>query len=683
MKYIFTLLICFIISFATIAQPVPDVKNMSRSQLRALTAEQLMDLPFEDLMFVASHLGISIDDLLDASTTVSSKKAMSARETPGIISVITRQDIQNSGAQDLADLLRTIPGIYFGYDVDGVSGIFMRGNWGHEGKVLFLIDEMELNENMYSVTHLINHIPASQISRIEVIRGPGSALYGGYAELGVIKISTLTGEEMQGGEVSAVAGSFGSGLNRNAVNLNTGGSKGNSSWALMGSWSNMDAAKGDFYDFNGDHYNLQNGWLNSSSIFLNARYKFKQLETQVVYDDYSIVPTGNDELYDNRFRNFFAQTRYSFQAGNKLTIVPSLFYKHQTPYWFENHDDENLWYYKRNSDLMQAGADLLWSLSARLGVSAGAGYRLQNAQISEKEQQLVGETFYNDKFNITHHNTFLYSQISYNSSLGNLFAGARAEQHSLTGLNIAPRVGYTRIFNRFNLKYLYSHAFRSPSFENVNINPDIKVEKTVVNELAIGYRLSNNYFVSVNLFDIVIKDPIVYFVEEEEYYINDTPTGTSGLEAEFKAIFTRWNAGISWSYFNASYNNKSDIYKVILPSGEMPALMKGAPAHMIHFNTQFKLRNRLHLSPVLSWYSPQYGYISSEEEQSKANAYLLADLNLMMNHIWIKNLTLGLSGRNLFNASYHYIQPVAIEGFAERPLPGRPLEVLMYVKYAF
>src|SRR5262249_55985153 len=133
---------------------------------------------------------LSLADLLDTQVDVASKKPQTTRETPGIVTVITRADILNSGARDLLDVMVLVPGFAPGVDVEGVVDLGVRGQWGHEGKILLLIDGQPMNELLYSTIQLANHYPLESIDRIEVIRGPGSAIYGGYAELAVINIIT-------------------------------------------------------------------------------------------------------------------------------------------------------------------------------------------------------------------------------------------------------------------------------------------------------------------------------------------------------------------------------------------------------------------------------------------------------------------------------------------------------------
>src|SRR3954471_7671281 len=66
---------------------------------------------------------------LNKGLTVSSSKALSTRETPGIISLITAEEIQNAGARDLIDILRLVPGFDVAQDLQFVMGIGLRGNW--------------------------------------------------------------------------------------------------------------------------------------------------------------------------------------------------------------------------------------------------------------------------------------------------------------------------------------------------------------------------------------------------------------------------------------------------------------------------------------------------------------------------------------------------------------------------
>src|SRR3954464_5537830 len=83
---------------------------------------------------------------LNKGLTVSSSKALSTRETPGIISLITAEEIQNVGARDLIDILRLVPGFEIGQDLQFMLGLGLRGSWANEGKVLVMVDGQQFNE---------------------------------------------------------------------------------------------------------------------------------------------------------------------------------------------------------------------------------------------------------------------------------------------------------------------------------------------------------------------------------------------------------------------------------------------------------------------------------------------------------------------------------------------------------
>ena len=127
---------------------------------------------------------------MNIKITVASIKELTPRQSPGIITNITSEDIRNLGARDLMEVLRHVPGFEFGVDVEGVVGLGIRGNWAHEGKVVLFVDGIEMNERLYSTTQFGNHYPVENIERIEIIRGPGSALHGGFAAYAVINIIT-------------------------------------------------------------------------------------------------------------------------------------------------------------------------------------------------------------------------------------------------------------------------------------------------------------------------------------------------------------------------------------------------------------------------------------------------------------------------------------------------------------
>jgi outer membrane receptor for ferrienterochelin and colicin len=153
-----------------------------------------------------NYYNLSLEELMNIKISVASVKELTLRESPGIVTLITSDDIKNLGARYLMDVLRVVPGFDFGVDVEGVVGIGVRGNWAHEGKILIQIDGQQMNENLYSTTQLENHYPLNNVDRIEIIRGPGSAIYGDCAEYAVINIISKRGKDLEGGELSSFYG---------------------------------------------------------------------------------------------------------------------------------------------------------------------------------------------------------------------------------------------------------------------------------------------------------------------------------------------------------------------------------------------------------------------------------------------------------------------------------------------
>ena len=157
---------------------------------------------------------VSIDELLNLKVAVTGKTETTLRETPGIVSIITRKEIQAIGARDMVDILRTVPGFEFASEPDQAIGLGFRGNYGLEGKILVLLDGQQINETGYGAVSWGNRFNINNIEKVEIIRGPGSAIYGGMAELAVINIITSSGANIDGVRLSTSVGTSENSLSR-------------------------------------------------------------------------------------------------------------------------------------------------------------------------------------------------------------------------------------------------------------------------------------------------------------------------------------------------------------------------------------------------------------------------------------------------------------------------------------
>ena len=132
-------------------------------------------------------------------------------KAPGSITVITAQQIRESNARTIPEVLRLVAGVNVRWN-PMVQTIDMRG-FGENpftSRVLLLIDGVPYNawdKGGFPQHPSLDFFVIQNIKRLEVIRGPGSALYGENAYWGVINIVTLAGEDLQGGQVEAFGGS--------------------------------------------------------------------------------------------------------------------------------------------------------------------------------------------------------------------------------------------------------------------------------------------------------------------------------------------------------------------------------------------------------------------------------------------------------------------------------------------
>jgi iron complex outermembrane receptor protein len=151
----------------------------------------------------------SLEELLEIPVSIASRNETLLSKTPSSVSLFTREDIERLGLKTLGDLLTKVPGFYSMMDsVEGnLSHIVMRGHaQNYANTLLVLLNGQRINDDYTGgVNYLIRYFSIRDASKIEVIRGPGSALYGSNAYSGVINI--ITDAKPQ---VSATLGSFGS-----------------------------------------------------------------------------------------------------------------------------------------------------------------------------------------------------------------------------------------------------------------------------------------------------------------------------------------------------------------------------------------------------------------------------------------------------------------------------------------
>jgi len=160
----------------------------------------------------------SLETLMSVEVYSASKHLQSVRDAPSFVSIVTAEDIRTYGYRTLADILQSVPGFYVTDDHQysdlGIRG-FMRTSGFSTPPFLLLVDGHRINDAIFEDAPISRELPldVDLIERVEVIRGPGSSLYGANAVFGVVNIVTRRGRDL-GTEVSAEGGSFGTGKGR-------------------------------------------------------------------------------------------------------------------------------------------------------------------------------------------------------------------------------------------------------------------------------------------------------------------------------------------------------------------------------------------------------------------------------------------------------------------------------------
>ena len=142
--------------------------------------------------------------------TVASRYAQTLRKAPSIVALVTADQIRTRGYRTLSDVLRQLPGFYLwkspeGRDLAAVRGIVSSDN----NRLLVLVDGVPWYDGVYTHASIDDYLPLGQVKQIEVIKGPGSAIYGTNAFAGVVNVVTWSARDLEGGELRATAGARG------------------------------------------------------------------------------------------------------------------------------------------------------------------------------------------------------------------------------------------------------------------------------------------------------------------------------------------------------------------------------------------------------------------------------------------------------------------------------------------
>ncbi len=205
-----------------------DVSSMTKDDIMKLSYDELLEMPFEDVLHLADVMGVSMDELfamiMNKSVSSASKKAEDSFKSPLSSTVITKAEIRSYGISSIEEALRLVPGMIVQEKTNGMYDVHIRGLnnipdnqmmlYTENSNILLMIDgRIAHNYATGNLNFDILPIGIEDIERIEVVRGANSALYGPNAVTGVINIIT----EKPGENSKTLQGSMMMGTHENYV----------------------------------------------------------------------------------------------------------------------------------------------------------------------------------------------------------------------------------------------------------------------------------------------------------------------------------------------------------------------------------------------------------------------------------------------------------------------------------
>jgi outer membrane cobalamin receptor len=499
----------------------------------------------------------------DEQVTAVSRARESVAEAPSSVSVLSREEIHAFRYPTLAEALRGLPGLYIwddrSYTAIGIRGVSRLGSYGN--RVLVLSDGLPLNDNWLGSSYVgyDGRADLGDIERLEVVRGPGSVVYGTSAFSGVINIQNRPASSTP--RVELGLGSEGDSVGHVRARAETPlGSHG-------GLWASAAGARGSGRDFYFPEL-IDTG----HGISGNARgvdgFEAATLEGKVSYRSFSAqwywnshekkLPTSVYQtlLGDVRARQRDTRAALELRAEPRISSKLSwLSRAHANVYRFEGA-------YPRATD--DGGLEVDTFRGAWVGVEQ----RLELQPIEklrlflggeiqshfQVEQQAINETSVMlDDTGSRGHPFWVgaaYATVDARpSSRVALHAGARLDAYSTFGSALNPRIAAVfRPYASGNLKVLAGKAFRAPSVYELYYNdggftqaasPDLGPEHIYSGEIEFTHELDPLLSCNATLFANYLTDLVVSRGDGIEtdplHYVNsNVPLATAGAELGFR-----------------------------------------------------------------------------------------------------------------------------------------------------
>ncbi len=663
--------------------------------------------------------GLDLDDLLapppPPKAKVASIKPLTFRDAPGIITAITREEMLAYGARDLIDVLMMVPGFFFAVDVQGVVGVGLRGNWAQEGKLLLIVDGIEMNGLDYQTLNFGHHYPVETLERVEIIRGPGSAVYGGTAMLGVVRVTTRGAREVDGARVAVRYGtpsrlfSGGDQAGFFDATVEAGTTHGAFAWsasAMVGRSVRSDAP----YVSLGDERFEMGSDSELRPAFVNLGLSYGATQLRFIWDGFGYSSKDafgepSELTHRYRFGGVYAELSSAFDLAEGLTLMPRLSYRRQQEYWTDFDDEETLQdlldeelFLHHHASRALAGLSLSWDLFAGANLIFGVeafidrGERVRAEDITsdpELQELVAGENDYFDAEGesigaLQFFTTSIFAQFLWLNEILNVTAGGRVEIHDRFGVFAVPRLALTKVFGPVHMKLLAAQAFRTPSIQNASLErvvfPDnvVRREQTTVLEAEVGYEPVEGLIATVNGFYTQIDDPLVYTFEEGvgETYVNGDQVFTAGVEAQLSWVLPEGLAVLNYAYYHVIGETLEDF---AVPD---PASRLAAPRHKLTARLTYDIVPRLlRVTPSVVWLGERWGFAAGAgDEPVRLDDQWLLGLAVTSEDLGLPGFGVGLFAHNLLDQVQTFPQAYA-GGHAVLPGPGR--QIMLRLSYGY
>jgi outer membrane receptor for ferrienterochelin and colicins len=518
---------------------------------------------------------LSLEELLNVDVTTASKFAEKESDAPGIIAVLSADDLKRFGGTTLLDILSRVPGLNAssGYLTDrstvAARGDQVRFNSGH---ILLLINGRPVRETMEGglSSDMFERFPVSAIDRIEVIKGPGSVLYGSDAFSGVINVITkrvgATGASATGlvgtdGHTAAYDPSATATLNVGDLNV-----------LVTGRYLQQPTWQGDYLFKNTPTSPVQslpiNGPDKGSGAYVDATYKGLRLmaasaDWNYWYQLKGIISNGT---WTKRFVNlgYSYKLLENWKSDLNVGYTNSLLdFSNNRPF-VKRNSSEFIGEWTNFIDITRDARVVLGGLfNSRLGKETSTS---PVTAVTDDARQLGFQA---------------YAQMDYRPwRVVKVIGGIQANKVGDLDVDVVPRAGIiVTPISRIHFKALYSEAYRAPAIDelflmdpNLHGNPTLKPETVSTFDLGVSYQgeraqLGTSYFYSKQT-DIIRPAiaPGASGTNALQIYSNTSGVVIQGGEIEGKVYVTRDVYATASALYQRSVNDQGQVGVTPIPS---------------------------------------------------------------------------------------------------------------------